>query len=614
MTKNNSASKRRMVFQLTGGFRALLILSGIMTILSIIFNFLLPQVMRITVDSVLGSEPFNMPQFLTGWLDSLGGREFLRQNLIVCAAAAMACSILSGLSNYACRVSMAKASEGMIRSLRDRLFAHIQKLPYHWHVQHQTGDIIQRCTSDVDVVRNFLSNQLLEMLRTVVLLAIALWLMFSMNVKMSLLALSFIPVVMVYSGVFYSKISRKFKDADEAEGRLTAIAQENFTGVRVVRAFGREKYEIDRFDEKNNFFAKLWIKLGYLLAYYWGIGDLASNLQVMSVLVLGVFEAVNGNLTVGEFMVFVSYNSMLVWPVRSLGRILSEMSKTGVSLGRINEILSAGEETDKPGVQKPDMKGDIVFEHVNFDYYGVNPVLKDISFTIKAGSTVGILGGTGSGKSTLMHLLDRLYDLPPDAGRITIGGVDIRDIELSWLRKNIGFVLQEPFLFSKTIKENIGISNLHEDMSAIRHSASVAAVDDAIVEFAEGYDTIVGERGVTLSGGQKQRVAIARMLMQKAPIMAFDDSLSAVDAETDAKIRSALRTNTSGSTVILISHRITTLMHADQILVIDGGKIVQQGTHDELTRQEGIYKQIYEIQGTLESELAQINQMEGGEE
>lgn len=613
--KNNSIkpqTKRGMVFQMTRGYRGLLLASGVTTILAIVFNFLLPQVIRITVDSVIGNEPFRMPQFLLDWLAYLGGRDFLRQNLIFCALAAMVCSVLSGLSNYACRVTMAKASEGIIQKLRDRLFGHIQRLPYRWHVQHQTGDIIQRCTSDVDVVRNFISGQLLEMLRTVVLIAIALWLMFSMNVKMSLLATCFIPIVMTYSGVFYSKISRKFKDADEAEGALSAMVQENFTGVRVVRAFGRQKYEIERFDEKNNFFAQLWIKLGYLLAYYWGIGDFASNLQVMSVLVLGVFEAVNGNLTVGEFIAFVSYNSMLVWPVRSLGRILSEMSKTGVSLGRINEILSAEEETDPPGALEPDMTGDIVFEHVNFDYFGVNPVLKDISFTIKAGSTIGILGGTGSGKSTLMYLLDRLYDLPEGSGRITIGGVDIRDIKLSWLREHIGFVLQEPFLFSKTIRENIGIAKRDVDMTAIRRSASIAAVDEAITEFSDGYDTLVGERGVTLSGGQKQRVAIARTLMQNAPIMAFDDSLSAVDAETDAKIRSALKANTGDSTVILISHRITTLMHADQILVIDDGRIVQRGTHEELTRQEGIYKQIFEIQGTLESELAGIGALEGG--
>lgn len=605
--QNKKQGRLSMLIALSNGFRGLLIVSAITTALAVAFNYLTPQVFRFTIDSVLGNEPIALPQVVTDWLNSLGGRNYLRENIIICAIAATVFSMLSGISNYYCRVTMAKASEGMITKLRNKLYCRIQRLPYHWHMQNQTGDIIQRCTSDVDVVRGFITSHLLEMLRTVLLLAISLAFMFSMSVKLSLIALCFIPVVLAYSGIFYAKISKRFLKADEAEGALSAAVQENFTGVRVVRAFGRQAYEIERFDEKNNLFSRLWIKLGYLMGTYWGVGDFVSTLQVMSIIIFGAVEAVNGTITAGEFLVFVTYNSMLIWPVRSLGRILSEMSKTGVSMTRINEILNTPEEKDSEAAIDADMTGDICFENVNFDYHGINPVLKNISFTIKAGTTVGILGGTGSGKSTLMYLLDRLYDLPKDSGRITIGGVDIRDIKLDTLRKNIGFVLQEPFLFSKTIKENIGISKENEDIRDIRRSASIAAVDDAISEFSLGYETVVGERGVTLSGGQKQRVAIARMLMQNAPIMVFDDSLSAVDAETDAKIRSSLKANTNNSTVILISHRITTLMHADQIIVVDDGRVVQCGTHDELASQEGIYKQIYEIQGTLESELASLN-------
>lgn len=612
-----------MLVNLSRGFRWLLVISVAATILAILTNFLTPQVFRFTVDSVLGDQPYDLPGFLQGFVDANGGRDYLRNNLILCAAASMICSVASGLCNYLCRITMAKASEGMVNSMRNQLYAHIQRLPYRWHIQHQTGDIIQRCTSDVDVVRNFLSGQLLEMFRTVFLIVVALALMFSMNVKLSLIATAFIPLMLFYSGFFFSKIARNFQKADEAEGDLSATVQENFTGVRVVRAFGRQAYEIDRFDKKNNFFANLWIKLSYLLAYYWGIGDFVSNIQVLAIIVFGCVEAVNGAITLGEFLVFVSYNSMLVWPVRSLGRILSEMSKTGVSLKRIGEIMGAKEETEPAEALTPPMNGDVVFDHVNFDYRSVKSVnesenvhaavLRDVSFTIKSGTTVGILGGTGSGKSTLMYLLDRLYDIPEGSGRITIGGVDIRQIRRDWLRKNVGFVLQEPFLFSKTIKENISISmEGTEDMGAIRHSAAIACVDEAITEFSQGYDTVVGERGVTLSGGQKQRVAIARMLMQKAPIMVFDDSLSAVDSETDSKIRAALKANTGESTVILISHRITTLMHADQIIVLDNGTVSQIGTHEELASREGIYRQIYEIQGTLENELKEMEQARAG--
>ena len=604
-TENRAPGTGRahMLFALTKGFRLFLAAAAAGAALAIVFNFLTPQVFRLTIDSVLDEQPFALPAFLTAFLESLGGRAFLRENLIWCALASLLCAVLSGAANYLCRLSMAKASEGIIRRLRDTLYAHIGRLPYRWHVEHQTGDIIQRCTSDVDVVRNFLSGQLLEMFRTVFLIAIALSLMFSMNVKLSLIAAAFIPVVMAYSGVFYAKISKKFQHADEAEGALSAAVQENLTGVRVVRAFGREAFEIERFDKKNNLFAELWIRLGYLLSCYWGFGDFFSNVQVLAMIAFGSLEAVAGNITLGEFIVFVSYNTMLVWPVRSLGRILSEMSKTGVSLGRLAEILTSEEERDDAHDQTPDMRADSAFEHVCFDYHGVNPVLKDVTFTIPKGSTVGILGGTGSGKSTLMYLLDRLYDLPEGSGRITIGGVDTRSIRRAWLRKNIGFVLQEPFLFSKTIRENIGITREAPDMGEIRRSAAVAAVDEAISDFSQGYDTVVGERGVTLSGGQKQRVAIARMLMQASPIMVFDDSLSAVDAETDAKIRAALRENTGGSTVILIAHRITTLMHADRIIVMDRGRVVQMGTHEQLAAEDGIYRQIYEMQGRLEDEL-----------
>ena len=443
---------------------------------------------------------------------------------------------------------------------------------------------------------------MLEIVRIVFLIVFAMSLMFSMDAKLTWVALAFVPVVVTYSFIFYSKISDRFRKADEAEGQLSAAVQENLTGVRVIRAFGRDMYEIDRFDKKNNRFADMWIRLSYVMGMYWGFGDLFTGLQIMTILVLGTVEVVNGNISVGTFLAFISYNATLVWPIRSLGRVLSEMSKASVSIDRINYILEEEEEQDDPAGLTPDLHGDIVFDHVNFAYEGLMPILKDIHFTIKAGSTFAILGGTGSGKSTLMHLLDRLYELPKAGGTISIGGVDISAIRLSYLRENIGMVLQEPFLFSRTIRENISAARPGADMEEIRHASRIASVDDAIMGFSGGYDTIVGERGVTLSGGQKQRVAIARMLMQRAPIMIFDDSLSAVDAETDAKIRDALDQNLGGSTVILISHRITTLMKADCILVLSNGQIAQMGTHQELISQPGIYRDIYNIQTAQEDQ------------
>ena len=382
--------------------------------------------------------------------------------------------------------------------------------------------------------------------------------------------------------------------ADEAEGELTTCAQENLTGVRVVRAFGRERYEVDRFNRRNQRFSQLWIRLGKLLSIYWASGTLLTCLQVMVIILVGTVETVHGNMTLGAFLAFITYNEALAWPVRSLGRVLSDMSKAGVSLDRVGYILQAQEEQDVPEAQEA-TTGDIEFDHVSFGYEG-QPVLRDVSFTIPAGSTFAILGGTGSGKSTLVHLLDRLYDLPEGQGTITIGGVDIRKMNRESLRRQIGLVLQEPFLFSQTIRENISATKPQATEEELRRAAAIACVDEAITEFPDGYETVVGERGVTLSGGQKQRVAIARMLVQQAPIMVFDDSLSAVDAQTDAKIRAALRESLGKSTVILISHRITTLMQADRILVLDGGRVADLGSHRELISRPGTYKDIYDIQ------------------
>lgn len=585
--------KTDMVLTYLRGSLGYFVIALICACLGMVFNALTPQVIRITVDSILDTEPANLP----GFLENIIPLESLRAEpltaLWIAAGAVLLFAILRGLCNYGQRLNLAKGSEGFVKRIRDGLFSHIQHLSYAWHTAHSTGDMIQRCTSDVDVIRNFVCNQLVEVVRTIFLILLYLFIMFSMNVKLSLVATVFIPIVGLFSGVFYRKISSRFKVADEAEGELTTCAQENLTGVRVVRAFGRERYEVERFETKNSRFSQLWIRLGKLLSVYWASGTFLTSLQVMVIILVGVNETVNGTMTLGSFLAFVTYNEALAWPVRSLGRVLSDMSKAGVSMDRVGYILKAPEEQDDSDAGQAPVQGDIVFDHVTFGYGG-QPVLQDVSFTIPQGSTFAILGGTGSGKSTLVHLLDRLYDLAE--GKITIGGIDLRQFQRDHLRRNIGLVLQEPFLFSQTIRENIAATHPQAPEEDVRRAASIACVDEAIAEFTAGYDTVVGERGVTLSGGQKQRVAIARMLLQNAPIMVFDDSLSAVDAQTDTKIRQALRENLGDATVILISHRITTLMQADQILVLDHGRVAELGTHDQLIHRPGIYQDIYNIQ------------------
>lgn len=590
------AGKAAMIFRFLKPCLPLMLTGLFFSAMITVCQAFIPQVIRISVDGVLGSDLSKIPEWVKAFLSEETIRENPGKMLTIAALAVILLAAINIAANYYSKVFAAKGSESFVKGMRDQLYDHIQKLPYSWHVKNQTGDIIQRCTSDVDVVRNFVTNQLMEVFRIIFLIVFYMVIMFSMNVKISLIAVSFFPIVILYSGYFFSKIAQHFQEADEAEGILSSVVQENLTGVRVVRAFGRESFERKRFDEKNERFAGLWIYLGKFLSLYWSIGDLITGIQILTVICMGVLFTVDGNLTVGEFIAFVSYNSSMAWPVRSLGRIISEMSKAGVSIDRIAYILDEKEEDDRPGVTKPAINKDIVFDKVNFKYEEGAAVLKDVSFTVPAGKTFAILGNTGSGKSTLVHLLNRLYDLPDGCGKITIGGVDIRDIDRQYLRSQIGMVLQEPFLYSGSIKENVGITKESSAFDDIREACEIACVDSAIDSFTDGYETIVGERGVTLSGGQKQRVAIARMLVEHTPVMIFDDSLSAVDAQTDAMIREALKKRMAGTTVILIAHKITTLMQADCIMVLEDGAVAEMGSHEQLMEHHGIYRRIYDIQ------------------
>ncbi|MBQ9048673.1 MAG: ABC transporter ATP-binding protein [Solobacterium sp.] len=584
-----------MVLYFLRGSKRYFVLSVIFACLVSLFDLINPKIIGYTIDSVIGNVPAELPAFIQKLLP--GDAVWFRTHLYVISAAVIVIALTGAICRYFFRLNNSKGAETLVKRMRDRLFDHIIHLPFAWHSENRTGDIIQRCTSDVEQVKMFLSEQLTSLVRITVLIVLAMYFMFGIHPQLALAALAYIPVIVGYSFFFHSRIGDAFRHADEEEGKLSSIAQENLTGVRVVRAFGREAYERERFEVQNESYTKMWVRLMKLLSMFWGAGDLFSGLQVLTIIAIGSWLCVRGELTAGSYVAFVSYNAMLAWPVRSLGRVIAQLSKAGISIDRIMYIMNSETEQDRPGAQTPDLNGDIVFDHVSYQYEnGSAEILDDVSFTVKQGTTFGILGGTGSGKSTLMYLLDRLYDLPEGRGTITVNGVDIRDIKASWLRENIGMVLQEPFLFSRSLSENIRIARQDADMKQIRAAARTASLDETIEHFQEGYETFVGERGVTLSGGQKQRTAIAQMLIRKAPIMIFDDSLSAVDAETDVKIRTALKADSAGATVILIAHRITTLMAADQIIVLDHGRIKEQGTHEELLAGNGIYRQIYDLQ------------------
>ena len=585
-----------LLWEFLNGCKRYFLLFIIANTLTSLCQMLIPQIVRATIDNALGGKEADFPPFVMNIVERVGGFDYIGQHLWIMSVALLCVAFVQCISIFVGRTMNTMSAESLSRNMRNRLFGHIQHLPYEWHMKNHTGDIIQRCTSDIQTVRNFLAEQLTSLLLVIIKLVLGFYFMFSMNAKLTLYALIPIPLIIYFTIRFSREMHAGFKVCDETEGIVSSMVQENLTGVRVVRAFGQERREKDRFEKQNEEYTNLWISVGHLMGRFWCSQDVLTSLQTLLVLVMGAVFCVNDRMLPGEYVAFLSYNAMISLPIRRIGRVVSEMSKAGVAIDRIAYIVNSEEEKDPDDAKEVPLNKDIVFDHVNFSYEGSSEILHDVSFTIPAGSTLGILGGTGSGKSTLMLLLDKMYTVPDGQGSIRIGDTDIKEIKTSYLRDNISIVLQEPYLYSRSLKENIGIIDENMDLESIKEAAKAACLDDTIEGFAKGYDTFVGERGVTLSGGQKQRAAIARALTKDVPIFIFDDSLSAVDTQTDAKIRAALEEKFGTATIIIISHRITTLSKADNILVLEDGRVSEIGSPEELKTSGGLYNQIFDIQ------------------
>lgn len=592
------ASRIQTLLYFLKGCKRFFFLAVLFVFLQVIFDLVNPKIMGYTVDFIVGNNS-RIPQFISEMIDKMGGRNYIMDNLWMVGLVVIGIGLLSAVSRYLFRVFNQMAGESLARRMRNVLFEHILRLPFGWHDINKTGDIIQRCTSDVDVIRNFVADQLVNLFRMLAMIIMGLYFMCQINVLLTVCAVFFLLIVVIYSLIFHGKIGEKFMLVDEEEGRLSAIAQENLAGVRVVRAFGREMYERRRFENKNEIYINHWVEMMKILAKFWTINDFIKGSQLVTILSFGAYLAINGHMSAGQYVAFLSYNLLILQPIIELGRVISDMSKSGVSIDRLKYIVDSSEEINEKNAVDFPGDGDIEFNNVTFSY-DKKKVLDNVTLTVKKGQTVGILGGTGSGKSTLMLLLDNLYDISD--GSITINGVDIKNIKRDELRRNIGFVLQEPYLFSRSLRDNIRIAVEDVGQEDIEKAVESAALQSAIDKFKDGYDTYVGERGVTLSGGQKQRTAIAQMLIRKPSIMIFDDSLSAVDARTDAAIRKELKEISSQATVIIISHRITTLMKADNIYVLHEGQVAESGNHNELIMKNGIYSKIFKMQKAADEE------------
>lgn len=601
MTDPPNPSPPALLWLLMRGFRAKYAWAIAALFLFTAINYLTPLVASATIDFALTGEP-REGRLTSGIIGLMGGAEFVRDRLWFPALLMLLLTVAAGGFSYLKGRFAAEASDGIARRLKDRLYDHLQRLPASHHDRAETGDLIQRCTSDVETLRMALAAQVVEVSNAILLLLTALPIMVMLDGRMTLVSFALVLPIIAFGYVYMGKVKHLFTEVAESEGQVTRVVQENLTGLRVVRAFARQDFEIAKFAAPNQLYRDRSLRLLRMMSWYWSTSDLIVLAQQGIVLFTGVIFISQGTLTVGTLFAFIMFLNMLLWPVRQMGRTLTDLGKSLVALTRIGEILAVPGESAPAQPEHPaSTAGRIEVTDLVFAHGEAGAAINGISFNVEPGQTLAILGPSGSGKSTIMHLLLRLYDYR--SGSIRLDGHELRNLDRQWVRSQFSVVMQEPFLFSKSIGDNIRLGRHEAAHDEIREAARLADIHDTINGFPSGYSTLVGERGVTLSGGQRQRVALARALLQDTPVLLLDDALSAVDAETESTILEALRRRHGRRTTLVIAHRLSTLAHADHVIVLEDGRIIQHGTHAELAAREGLYRRLWTIQNAIENEM-----------
>jgi ATP-binding cassette subfamily B protein len=597
---NSNISNYALIWRVTRGQRKTYILAILALLAASVFMYLAPLIPQMVLDGIIGPNPDKATSISLWLIEFLGGRDFLSKQNWTPALLIVVLTALAGVFTYLRGRWTALASEATVCKVRDQLLDKLMHLPVSFYDKAQTGDLVQRCTSDVDTLRLFLEEHVVEIGRACVMLIAPIPLLLSMDVGLTLASMVLIPPLVAFSYFYFKSVKRFFKDADEAEGRMTAVVQENLTGIRVVRAFARQDFENKKFHDASEQYRSLDLRMYRLMANYWAVSDLICLAQIAIVVILGGYWLMQGSLSVGVFYFFLSAVSLFIWPMRMLGRILTQLGKATVAIGRLEEILGHPEESD-PDMDENQLDGQVSlkFDNVVFSHNEDKAALDGVSFELKAGQTIALLGSSGSGKSTIVNLLLRFYD--PNSGKILLDGQDVTTMVRKSVREKIAVVMQEPFLYSRNLLENIRLGRPQATESEIVDVATTACVHHTIESFDLGYKTEIGERGITLSGGQRQRVALARALLEKPSLLILDDALSAVDTDTERLILNALREGKNRQSTIVIAHRLSTLMHADIILVLKEGRVEQQGTHESLSQQAGIYRDLWHIQSDLEA-------------